>query len=302
MKNIKFHIKQTLLILLVMSSIAKAQDLEPRSLSPAPVGMNFLAAGYLNSSGNIMLDPALPIEGLNAKLHTFVGAYVRTINFFGLPAKVDMIIPVTTGKWNAEVNEIDSSVTRTGLGDPLVRFSVNIIGDKAQEISNFRKNQKDFNLGLAFRIRVPVGQYDNTKLINLGSNRWTFRTSLGMSYKVSKWVFEFHLNSWFFTKNNEFWNGNKLEQSPMFSGQAHIIYTFKPGFWGAISYGLVNGGATTLNDFEKDDDLLSERIGAVLTVPLFPRNALKFVVSSGISARYGAKFTTFGLMYQYSWF
>ena len=302
MINIKFYIKQILLLLLVVSAVVKAQDLEPRSLSPAPVGMNFLVAGYLNSSGNIMLDPALPIEGLNAKLHTFVGAYVRTFGFLGMPAKVDMIIPVTTGKWNAEVNEIDSSVTRTGLGDPLVRFSVNIIGDKAQEISNFRKNQKDFNLGLAFRVRIPVGQYDNTKLINLGSNRWTFRTSLGMSYKVSRWVFEFHLNSWFFTQNNEFWNGNKLEQSPMFSGQAHIIYTFKQGLWGAISYGLVNGGATTLNDFEKDDDLLSERIGAVLIVPLFPGNSLKFGVSSGISARYGAKFTTFGITYQYSWF
>ena len=302
MKKNKLNMSKIVLLLVLVGSVVKAQDLEPRSLSPAPVGMNFLVAGYLNSSGNIMLDTALPIEGLNAKIHTFVGAYVRTIDFWGLPAKVDVVIPVSTGEWNAEVDEIDSSLTRTGLGDPLVKFSVNIVGNKAQELSSFRENQKDFNLGLAFRVRVPIGQYDNTKLINLGTNRWTFKTSIGMSYQVSKWVFELHLNSWFFTSNNEFYNGNKLEQSPMFSGQAHIIYTFKQGLWGAISYGLVNGGATTLNDLEKDDDLLSERIGAVLTVPLFSRNAIKFVVSSGISARYGAKFTTFGLTYQYSWF
>jgi len=155
---------------------------------------------------------------------------------------------------------------------------------------------------LALRVRVPLGKYDNTKLINLGTNRWTFKTSLGMSYKISKWVFEFHLNSWFFTHNNEFYNGNKLKQSPMFSGQAHIIYTFKQGFWAAISYGLVNGGATTLNDIDKDDDLFNQRTGAVLVVPLFPGNSLKFGASSGISARYGTKFTTFGITYQFSWF
>jgi hypothetical protein len=300
--NMKHYIKQILLLLLMIGSFIKAQDLEPRSLSPAPVGMNFLVAGYLYSTGNILLDPALPIEGLDAKIHTFVGAYVRTINFFGLPAKVDMIIPYSTGIWNGELNNNDSSVTRNGLGDPSIKLSVNIVGNRDQELSKFTKNQKDFNLGFALRVRVPVGQYDNTKLINLGSNRWSFKASMGMSYNVSKWVFELHLNSWLFTKNNEFYNGNKLEQSPMFSGQAHVIYTFKQGFWGAISYGLVNGGATTLNDIEKDDDLLSERVGAVLTVPLFPMNSLKFVVSSGISARYGAKFTTVGLTYQYSWF
>ena len=302
MIDFKLYTKQMLLLLLIVNSVVKTQDLEPRSLSPAPVGMNFLVAGYLHSTGNIILDTALPIEGLNAKIHTFVGAYVRTISFLGLPAKVDMIIPISTGKWNAEVDEKDSSVTRTGLGDPLVKFSVNIIGNKAQELSNFGKTQKDFNLGLAMRVRIPLGQYDNTKLINLGSNRWTFKTSLGMSYKVSKWVFELHLNSWLFTSNNEFYNGNKLEQSLMYSGQAHIIYTFKQGLWGAISYGLVNGGSTTLNDFEKDDNLFNQRAGAVLVVPLFPGNSLKFLASSGISARYGAKFTTFGITYQYSWF
>ncbi len=290
------------LLIVLVFSVVEAQDLEPRSLSPAPVGLNFLVAGYFYTSGNILLDPAMPIEGLDAKLHTLVGAYVRTIDFFGMPSKVNLIIPYSTGKWSGEVYDRGSSVTRNGIGDPSVSLSVNIIGNQAQEISNFRNNQKDFNLGIAMRVRVPIGQYDETKLINLGTNRWTLKTSIGASYNVSKWVFELHLNSWFFTKNNEFWNGNKLEQSPMFSGQAHVIYTFKQGLWGAISYGLVNGGSTTLNDIEKDDDLLSERVGAVLVVPLFPRNSLKFVASSGISARYGAKFTTFGITYQYSWF
>ena len=39
-----------------------AQELAPRTYINSPVGINFLGAGYVFSSGNLLLDPALPIE------------------------------------------------------------------------------------------------------------------------------------------------------------------------------------------------------------------------------------------------
>ena len=290
-----------LLMIFIISLNIKAQDLEPRSLSPAPVGMNFLMFGYAYSQGNILLDPALPIEGLEAKIHTLAGVYVQTINFFGLPGKVDVIIPYSFGRWTGEVYDADSSVSRSGFGDPMFRLSVNIIGESAQEPANFAENQSPFNVALAFRIRAPLGQYDDAKLINLGTNRWMIKPSLGMSYNIKRWTFEFHLGSWLFTANNAFWNGNQLKQDPMYSGQLHVIYSFQAGFWGAVSYGLVTGGRTTLNGNYKDDEQLSEKIGAVLIFPLSQNHSIKLGYSSGISARYGAKFDSYALTYQYRW-
>jgi hypothetical protein len=294
------------LLLIIVITITffdiNAQDLEPRSLSPAPVGMNIVLAGYSYSHGNILTDAALPIEGLNAKINSFIGAYVRTIDFFGLSGKVDIIVPYSFGTWEGEVYDIDSSVSRAGISDPLARLSVSLLGGPAQSISEFKGTNSNFTLGASLRVRIPLGQYDNTKLINLGSNRWMFKPSIGMSYKAARWVFEFHLSSWLFTTNNEYYNGNELKQNPMYSGQVHAIYSFKAGFWAALSYGLVTGGETTMNGEYKNDTQSSEKVGAVLIFPFSMFHSIKLGFTSGISARYGSKFDSYVLAYQFRWF
>ena len=74
-----------------------SQELEPRSLTNAPVGLNFALFGYGFANGNTLLDPALPIEDLNSDLHTFFAAYVRAIDFFGMSGKLDVIVPWAAG-------------------------------------------------------------------------------------------------------------------------------------------------------------------------------------------------------------
>jgi len=287
---------------LFLFGISNAQSFEPRYLSPAPVGMNIVLFGYGYSYGNILTDSALPIKDVDASLHSFLGAYVRTIDFFGLPGKVDVIVPFSYGYWTGKVYGRDSSTTRVGLVDPMVRLSVTLIGGKVLSPSEFRSYDEDFSLGVAFRVRAPIGQYDETKLINLSTNRWMFKPSIGMAYKLNRWIFELHFNAWFFTTNNKFFNGNKLQQNPLYSGQLHVIYSFKAGFWGAVSFGLTSGGRTILNDIYKDDTQLSQRIGALLVFPVSQKHSIKIGFVSGVSTRYGADFDSVGLTYQYRWF
>ena len=49
----------------------QAQELEPRLFTNVPVGMNFAILGYAYSRGNVLMDPSIPIEDLDSKLHTF---------------------------------------------------------------------------------------------------------------------------------------------------------------------------------------------------------------------------------------
>jgi len=52
---------QGLIALLLGPSGLFAQELAPKTFANTPVGMNYLAVGYAFSSGNMLLDPALPI-------------------------------------------------------------------------------------------------------------------------------------------------------------------------------------------------------------------------------------------------
>ena len=50
------------LAILAAARPATAQDMEPRAFSPVPVGLNFVALAYAYSYGNVLFDPAIPIE------------------------------------------------------------------------------------------------------------------------------------------------------------------------------------------------------------------------------------------------
>ena len=45
-----------------------AQELEPRTYNNTPTGVNIVALAYAYSSGNVLLDPTLPVEDLDGKL------------------------------------------------------------------------------------------------------------------------------------------------------------------------------------------------------------------------------------------
>ncbi len=158
-----------------------AQDLEPNALSRAPVGMNIFVLGYGYSSGNIFLDPALPIEGTEAKVHSLSAVFVTVLNLFDRTAKLEVIAPFANGIWHGLVNGEAVSTERTGFGDPMVRLSVNFLGAPALSGREFLAHKSKYLLGGSLRIRIPLGQYDETKLVNLGTHRWM--TDFGLALK-----------------------------------------------------------------------------------------------------------------------
>lgn len=56
-----------------------------------------------------------------------------------------------------------------------------------------------------------------------------------------------------YTDNDDFFNGNKLEQDPYYTIQTHLIYTFRPGLWTAASAGYGYGGESTVSGEKKND-------------------------------------------------
>jgi hypothetical protein len=290
-----------LLLLVVSVGRLKAQALEPRLFSPAPVGMNFGVLGYGYSSGNVLLDESLPLEGTEARLHSITAAYVRSIDFFGLSSRVTVVVPFVKGKFSGVLDGRDSSTVRTGLGDPFIAFGVGLFGApalRAKDMATYRPRTLG---GASVKVRVPIGQYDDTKAFNLGTNRWNVGLGVGVAQYVGRWVFEAHLRAWFITTNHDFFDGTTVAQDPLIGFQLHAQYAFKRGLWGAVSFGQSFGGATTVNGVKGDNAQTNTRVGATFAIPVQKAWAVKASYSTGIATRFGADFDRALIGLQYRW-
>ena len=277
-----------------------AQDLEPRSFSPVPVGVDFVAVGYGYSFGNVLLDPSIPIEDGTGKVHSALAAYVRTFSFFGMSAKVDAVVPFAFGDWKGQLAGQDTSRSATGFGDPAIRLSVNFVGAPALGIPRFLTYRQGTVVGASLKVLVPVGQYDPARLINLGSNRWTFIPRVGVSQRLGHWTLEGVVAAWLFTTNPDFL-GTTLDQSPLWAVQGSISYVFDSGAWIAADGGWGAGGRTEVNGVPGNERQENARFGASFAYPLTRRASLKLAWIGGLSTRLGADFDTIALVYQYRW-
>lgn len=290
-----------LVILISVSYSLFAQDLEPRFLSAAPVGMNFVFFGYAYSVGNVLLDQAIPLEGTEIKMHGISPAFARSINVFGLSGRISAALPFATSTWYGELNGVDTITTKTGLADPVVAFEVNFIGVPPLKAKEFLAYKQNTTLGASIKVRIPIGQYNSEKFFNISTNRWQLSLRLGLSQKISRFILEAYLNTRFFQTNNNFFGGNEVAQDPLFSLQIHGIYVFSPGLWAALSFGQTYGGATTYNEEPKETIQKNNRWGLTLAIPLTTNFALKLAGASGISTRFGANFNTLVAALQYHW-
>jgi hypothetical protein len=281
-----------------------SQDLEPRFLSDMPTGGNFLVASYGYSTGNILVDNTLPIDNLDANINSVLFAYAKSFGLFNKLAKFDVIAPYSFASYTGTVTNIDTSRRDNGFGDPMFRLSLVLIGAPAYTPGEFIKHERSkFKLGAVIRIRPPLGKYNETKLLNLGANRWGAKLGLATSYNFTKkLVLEGHINTWIFTANNAFFNGNTIKQAPILSAQLHLTYIIKPGFWFAFSVGKSGYGRTSVNGVEQSQNQNNSRFGLALAYRVAKHHSLKIGYTSGVSTRYGADFNSIILAYQFMWF
>jgi hypothetical protein len=287
--------------LAILSTPLPAQELEPRSLTNVPVGMNFLFLGYGYAKGNVLLDPAIPIEDLDSRLHSFVGAYVRALDLFGLSGKLDVIVPFAAGDWSGLLQGQAASTSRTGFGDPRFRLSVNFYGAPALRASEFRSYSQKWTAGASLQVIAPLGLYYPDELINLGSNRWTIRSQLGAANSFGRWTIEAYTGIWFFTRNPDFYGGNLLEQRPLWTAKIHLVRSLSKGIWASADLGYGRGGRSVVQGVARDTRISTFRFGLTLSVPLAPQHALKLYVVSGKRVEQGADFDGIGIGYQYYW-
>jgi len=279
----------------------EAQELEPRAYSPSPVGVNFFLLSGARSTGEVLTDPSVPVQDVEAKLNMGISGYGRTFGILGHQASILLVVPYVWGDISGEVFEEARSVTRSGIGDTKLRLAVNLIGGDALTPKEFMTRTPKTTLGASLSISAPTGQYDPDKLINIGTNRWAFKPEIGLTIPHGPWMFDVFAGVWLFSANPDFFGGVHREQDPMPTLQGHVSYTFRPRLWLAFDSTYYFDGETSANGVPAGDRKENSRVGLTLSLPAGKKQSIKFSYSRGATARLGSNFTTFGVAWQYTW-
>jgi hypothetical protein len=280
---------------------AHAQDIEPRAYSNAPVGINFLIAGYAYTRGGLAFDTSLPLTNPNLRTSSAVVSYATVLDLWGKSAKFDVIAPYTWLSGSADYKGEPVERIVDGLANPAFRLSVNLYGAPALTLNEFADWEQDVIVGVSLRVSPPLGQYDESRLVNIGTNRWSFKPEVGVSKAVGPWTLEIAAAAMFFTDNDDFFGGNALSQEPIYSLQGHLVYGFRSGIWVSVDATYFAGGRTTLNGDQNNDLQQNWRVGGTVAVPVDRANSVKFYLSTGLSARTGNEYDLVGVAWQYRW-
>jgi hypothetical protein len=293
--------------LLVLSAApCSGQDIEPRRWSHLPIGANFGGLGYGFSTGDITFNPVLRIEDGQFDLHTAAISFIHSFELFGKSARFDLAQAYQSGTWEGLLNGAPASVDREGWADSTLRLAVNLVGApplSGKEFAAYNATTTCENIiGVGLLVRLPTGEYMEDKLINLGSNRYTFTPQFGWVHNQGKWSTELSGSAGFATENDEFFNGKTLEEEIYFVGQGHVSYTFRPGFWLTASTGYGYGGESSVNGIPSND--LKGNFGWGLSLGIPINRAMGFKLSyigTRTQEDTGADTDTFSLGFSMMW-
>jgi hypothetical protein len=273
------------------------------------VGSNAITLAESYNYGDLLFQGAAPIVGATGRLHAPSVAYYRAFSLLGRSANVLAALGYGVGTFEGEVLGEQRSIYRSGLFDSVVRVSVNLVGGPAMSLPEMRQWRQKTLLGVSLKVIAPTGQYDPTKLINLGANRWSFKPELGLSRAWGHWVLDAYASVWFFTQNPDFFSRNEFvpgsqsqTQDPIGAIESHLSYDVRPRLWVSLDANFWYGGRTSANGVENPATLQkSSRIGASASFPLTRRQSLKLSYAQGAYIRFGGDYRILSAAWQYSW-
>jgi hypothetical protein len=298
-----------LLLIGVLSALARAQDLAPRAYLITPVHSNAVTLTYSLNTGGLLVDGAVPITDATARINISVLSLTHSLHLFGRSANFTASLPYAVGNFHGTVIGVEANAYRSGTLDSSYRLSVNLKGGPAMSVDEFQKWRQKTLIGVSLRVVAPTGQYDPTRLLNYGSNRWSFKPEVGLSRRWGHWVVDAYGAVWFFTQNNAFFSGNKFspgtnvqKQNSTFAFEGHLSYDVKPRLWASLDSNFWFGGQTSINGVENPNTLQrNSRIGATLSVPVSRHQSIKVSYNNGAYISYGGNYQNVSAGWQYSW-
>ena len=254
----KMKFLQLLLLLFTatLSNHVFAQGEGPRVYLQAPIDINVVSITYMDMSSDInfagdIIIPGADIESeiyaLNYNRFFSIGGHFAEIWATGIFGSVDgSVLPPGGG------TEISGGVS--GIADPYFAIRVGLIGAPALEPTEFVKHSPEFQLYVLAGMTAPLGDYENTEPLNLGTNRWTFRLGMPMVVPFGNATFlEIVPSLYLYGENDDIFGGGTRDQAPLLVVESHLTHNFTPKFWAGVDLRAQSGGETETNGVDDDN-------------------------------------------------
>jgi hypothetical protein len=287
--------------------LVQAQDLAPRAYVITPLHSNAVIVTYGYFNGSVLFNGAAPVSGATGSYHVPILSYYHSFDMWGHSANVTGSLPYAVGTFQGQAIGVDQQIYRSGLLDTTFRLAVNLRGGPAMQVSEFGKWQEKSLLGVSMKVVAPTGQYDPTKLVNWGSNRWSFKPEVGYSRRRRHMVLDGYAGVWLFVKNDESFSPagpQPQTEQPVYSFEGHLSYDLKPRLWFSLDGNFWIGGLAELNGVDNPATRqTSSRVGATASLPFgkYRHSSVKVSYSNDLYVRFGGNYQNVSVAWQYSW-
>jgi hypothetical protein len=259
----------------------------------------FMVAGALAQDGArayfLMPEDTNIVSLTGNYLHTEIGAtmidvgvvtasYRRSIDIGGNAGSILIGLPV--GALSGQIDTgfgIVPQNNRLALGDLVVAGELGLLGSPSLGPLDYVQYKPGLRAGVAAKLFVPTGDYDSSRLVNLGQNRWSLQASLPISYVLAESMidpaittFEIVPSVHFFGDNNDAVGPASVSsQDPLWKVEAHVTRTFSPTIWAALDAYYENGGRTFADGVQTAIARETLAVGATLGLVLSQSVALR---------------------------
>jgi hypothetical protein len=282
-----------------------AQDLSPRAYVITPRHSNAIILSYSFFHGSILFEGAAPITGATGTYSVPIISYYHSFSLLGRSANINASLPYAVGNFQGNVAGQPRQLYRSGLLDFTSRVSVNLRGGPSMQVEEFRQWRQKALLGVSLKVVAPTGQYDPTKLVNWGANRWAFKPDLGYSRRWRHWVLDSYAGAWFYSSNPQYYSPpvpKPQSEKPIGAFEGHLSYDVKPRLWFSLDGNYWFGGVTSLSGIANPATRqTSSRVGITAALPLGPHQSVKVGYNNGAYIRFGGNYQSLSVAWQYSW-
>ena len=281
---------------------ASAQFSGPRTYDNTPVGINQVELSYTYVHANASIDTSLIITGANFNLNQGIIDYTRYFGFLHRLTWVEASVPVAGLGGSISGTNIHGSTT--GAGDSSYEFAMLLKGGPALSLTQFENNEPTTTLGASVIVTAPTGLYHANKILNLGSDRWSFKPEIALSHPFGpehKWEFDAYANSYFYTDNTSYHGREILQQQPLPGVEGHISYSFNDSLWASLDTRYSLRGTTLVNSVDQKNTQQNFILGTEINVSINSRNSLVFEFAKALVHQNGPALVGFSVKYDYTW-
>ena len=281
---------------------ACAQFTDAHSYDNTPVAINQLELAYTYVHANASIDTSLVITGAKFNLNQGMIDYTRYFGLWHRLTWVEAGVPVAGLNGSISGTDIRGSVT--GAGDSSYALGMLLKGGPALSVAQFENYKPTTTLGVSLTITAPTGLYRPNKILNLGSDRWSFKPEIALSHPFGpeqKWQVDAYANTYFYTDNTSYHGREILRQQPLPGLEGHISYAFNDSLWVSLDTRYSFRGTTFVNRVDQNNAQQNFILGSEMNVSINSQNSLLFEFAKALVHQNGPALVGFSVKYDYTW-